>query len=160
MEDCIMSNDEVARVLFQCAAVLEMVGDNPYRIRAYRRAGIGVLFLPRPLVDYVAEQVDIPIPALGSRIRRRIVELVNTGRMDAHQALLEDLGEPLVSLLAIPGVGPRTAVRLVRELGIQSLEELAYAAREHKIQSLRGFGAVREAQLAQRVDDFLAGAAA
>lgn len=154
------TNDEVARVLFQLASLLDLLQDNPYRVRAYRRAALGVLFLPKPLAAYVAEDEEFPIPGLGERIRGRLTELVNTGHMGIYEALLEDVGEPVVSLLGVRGVGPKTAIRLVRELRIGSLEELVEAARSGQIQALRGFGPRREAQLGEQAEALLAQTAA
>jgi DNA polymerase (family X) len=147
-----VTNDEVARALFHVASLLELVQDNPYRVRAYRRAALGVLFLPKPLAAYIAEDQELPLPGVGQRIRDRLRDLVNTGHMGIHEALLEDVGEPVISLLALRGVGPKTAIRLVRELGIASLEDLAIAARSGQIQTLRGFGPKRERQLGEQAE--------
>lgn len=149
------TNEEVARILFQIASILEMTQDNIYRVRAYRRAALATLLLPRPLVDYVAAGVEPPLPGVGERIRNRLRELVNTGRMGVYAALLEDLGEPIATLLTLRGVGPRTAVRLVEELRIASLEDLAEAARAGTVSTLRGFGAKRQQNLRLQAETLL-----
>lgn len=146
------TNDEVARILFQIASILEMTQDNMYRVRAYRRAALATLLLPRPLVDYIAAGVEPPLPGVGIRIRTRLRELVNTGRMGVYAALLEDLGEPMMSMLSLRGVGPRTAVRLVDELQINSMGDLAEAARRGRIRQLRGFGSKRERALGAQAE--------
>jgi DNA polymerase (family 10) len=149
------TNEEVARVLFQVASLLDLLQDNPYRVRSYRRAALGVLFLPRPLADYVAENEDFPIPGMGERLRSRLTELINTGQMGVYEALLEDIGEPIVSLLSVRGIGPKTAIRLVRELQVDSIEDLVEAAKGGQIRALRGFGPKREAQLAREAEALL-----
>jgi DNA polymerase (family 10) len=154
-----VTNEEVARVLFQVASILEMTQDNPYRVRAYRRAALGVTLLPRQLVDYVAAGSDLPLPGVGKRIKGRLHELVNTGKMGVYATLLDELGEPFVSLLALHGVGPKTATRLVNELSIESLSDLAEAAREGKIRKLRGFGPKRETSLGNQAEALLEEAA-
>jgi len=153
------NNEEIARVLFQIASLLEMMQASPYRIRAYRRAALGVMLLPKQLVDYLGHQEEPPLPGVGERIRGRLAELVNTGHLGVHETLLEEIGEPLLSLLSIRGVGPKTAVRLVRELEVRSLADLAEAARAGRIQQLRGFGPKKESQLGQQVEAILSGAA-
>lgn len=153
------TNEEVARILFQIASILEMTQDNMYRVRAYRRAALATLLLPRPLVDYVAANIEPPLPGVGERIRDRLRELVNTGRMGVYSALLEDLGEPLASLLSLDGVGPRTAVRLVDELQVSSIRDLAEAARRGRISQLRGFGSKREEKLGSQAEALLDGVA-
>lgn len=127
-----------------------MLEDNEYRVRAYRRAALGVLFLPRPLIEYVAEGEELPLQGVGERLRGRLHELVNHGSLGLYDALLGEVGEPIVSLLALRGVGPKTALRLVRELHIESLEDLRAAAGEGRIQALRGFGPKREADLGRQ----------
>jgi len=150
-----VTNDEIARVLFHVASILEMTQDNVYRVRAYRRAALGVVMLPRPLAEYVVRGEDMPLPGVGTRIRGRLQEMVNTGRMGVYAALLDELGEPMVSLLALHGVGPKRARRLVEELEIHSLQELADAAHEGKIQRLYRFGPKIEEQLGQQADEML-----
>lgn len=145
-----VTNQEISRILFHIASILETTQDNIYRVRAYRRAALGVLLLPKPLTDYVISDEEVPLPGVGDRIRGRLRELVNTGQMGVYTALLEELGEPVVSLLSLYGVGPKTALRLVNELHISSLQDLVEAAQAGKIQRLRGFGPRREALLAER----------
>lgn len=150
-----VTNAEIARILFHVASILETTQDNIYRVRAYRRAALGILMLQRPLAEYVLDGEEAPLPGVGDRIRGRLKELVNTGQMGVYAALLEDVGEPVVSLLALYGVGPKTAMRLVSELKLNSLQDLVDAAHAGKIRELRGFGKKREAQLAQRAEALL-----
>jgi DNA polymerase (family 10) len=155
----VATNEEVARVLFQLASLFDLMQENPYRVRAYRRAALGVLLLPRQLAEYVAEDEELPLPGVGDRMRRRLMEIVNTGHMGVYETVMEDLGEPMMTLLAVRGIGPRTAIRLMRELQIGSLRELVEAAQEGRIQALRGFGPKREAQLGRQAEELLQGAA-
>lgn len=156
----VATNEEVARVLFQAASLLDVIGENPYRVRAYRRAALGVLLLPRQLADYVVEDEELPLPGVGERMRRHLTDVVNTGHMGIYETLLEDLGEPLISLLAVRGIGPKTAIRLIRELQIGSLEDLVRAAQDGKIQALHGFGPKREAELGRHAAALLLDGAA
>jgi DNA polymerase (family 10) len=154
-----ITNQEIARVLFQIAALLDMMECNPFRVRAYRRAALSVLFLPKPLIEYFGERSEPPLTGVGERIRARLAELVNTGHMGAYETLLEEVGEPMVSLLSIHGIGPKTAVRLVSELGVSNLADLAEAAAQQRIRALHGFGPKREEAIASRVGAVLARAA-
>jgi DNA polymerase (family 10) len=158
-DDLFPTNQEIARVLFQIASILDMIEDNEYRVRAYRRAALGVLLMRRSLAECIIDDEELPLPGVGERIRRRLYDLVNTGHMGVHEALLEELGEPLTALLAVEGIGPKTAVTLIRELQIESLAQLVEAARAGRIRELRGFGPKREESIARHAEELLASAA-
>jgi len=150
-----ITNQEIARVLFQVASMLELMEGNPYRVRAYRRAALGVLFLPRQLSDYFGSDEPAPLPGIGERMRKRLGELINTGHMGVHDALLEEIGEPMLSLLAVEGIGPKRAIRLISGLEIESLDGLAIAARDGRIRELPGFGPRSEARILRAVETVL-----
>src|SRR5579859_7939176 len=150
-----VTNDEIACVLFQVASMLSIFHENRFRVRAYRRAALGVLLLPRPLAEYVFENRKLPLPGVGHRLTSHLRELVNTGHFGVYDELLEDFGEPLTTLLTVPGVGPKTAIRLMRELNVDSVRALVEAARDGKIRELRGFGPRSEANLARRAERLL-----
>ena len=142
-----MENQEAARTLFGVAALLEAQGANPYRVRAYRRAAVGMLRLPVAAERFLDEGGELALPWLGPRLRRKLGELVRRGRMQFHEDLLAELPEPVRELLSVPGVGPVTAARLIQHLDVRSVADLAQAAAEGRLQALRGIGPVREAQL-------------
>jgi DNA polymerase (family 10) len=114
-----------------------------------------VLYLPRPLTEYFVADEQAPLPGVGERMRRRIAELVNTGHLSTHEALLDEVGEPLLSLISVEGIGPKTALRLISELQATSLEDVAAAAQQGRIQTLRGFGPRIEERIGQAVQAHL-----
>ncbi len=144
----LLTNDEAAAILFKVASLLELLQSNPFRVRAYRRTALQVLYLPRPLYEYFGVDQPAPMRGVGERMRHHLFELVNKGSLGIYESLLEEVGEPMASLLTIKGVGPRTAIRLVRELRVESLEDVVHAAEANKIVSLHGFGTKRQASLA------------
>jgi DNA polymerase (family 10) len=139
--------------------MLELMEGNPFRVRAYRRAALGVLFLPRQLSDYFGSDEPAPLPGVGERMRKRLGELINTGHMGVQDALLEEIGEPMLSLLAVDGIGPKRAIRLISGLEVSSLQSLAAAARAGRIRELRGFGPRSEARILAAVEAVLGEAA-
>ena len=142
-----MDNREAARVLFAVAALLEALCANPYRIAAYRRAALGLLRLSAPATDYVNAAGELDLPGLGPRLRRKLGELVTQGRLRFHDDLLAELPQPWRDLLMVPGIGPKTADRLINELGIRGVRDLAEAARQGRLRTLTGIGPIREQQL-------------
>lgn len=154
-----MDNLQAARTIFGVASLLESLGANPYRVRAYRRAAVSLLRLPVGAERFTNRDGELVLPWLGERLRRKLGELVVSGRMQFHQELLDELPDPLRELLSVPGVGPKTALKLITELGIGSVEDLASAASGQRLRTLRGIGPIRERQLGAAAEALLAEAA-
>lgn len=145
-----ISNQRIAEILFNIATLLEMQQANPYRIAAYRSAARGLIGLQEPATSVIARGAPLSVPGLGERLRRKITELVVTGRMTFYDDLAESsLPEDVRALLAVPHVGPRTALRLSGQLGIHSVAELLDAAIHERLRSSYGFGPRSEARLAR-----------
>ncbi len=146
----IISNKDAAHLLFNVATILELSEDNPYRIRAYRRAARLLLSRPEgeaaPLVEG-KEGKELDLPGLGLRLRRKLGELLSTGRMRFYVELCAELPDEVSTLMRIPGVGPKTALRLHEELGAASAQDVLAAAESGKVRTLYGFGEKRERQL-------------
>lgn len=154
-----MSNGDAARVLFSIASLLESLGANPYRVRAYRRAAIGIQRLPEPAGRYTNQAGELDLPWLGARLRRKLGELVRHGRMQFHDEVMAGLPGPYRELLSVAGIGPRIAERLAEDLGLHGVRDVAHAAREQRLRTLRGIGPRRERQLGLAAESLLAEAA-
>lgn len=144
-----MTNRRIAAILFNIATVLDMNQDNIYRVRAYRRAARRILALPEEAMTIVARGEDLPLPGVGARIRRKLAELIATDTLTFYQELVGELPGPIQALMAMDGVGPLTAGRLHDDLGLCTYRDVLRAADEGKIRTLYGFGARREALLAE-----------
>jgi DNA polymerase (family 10) len=144
-----VSNQDAAKTLFGVASLLESQGANPYRVRAYRRAALGLMRLTIPAEQLTDQDGQLNLPWLGPRLRRKLGELLMMGRMQFHVELIAELPPAVRELLSVPGVGPKTAERLIRELDVRSVEQLAEAARRGRLRTLRGIGQVRERQLGE-----------
>jgi DNA polymerase (family 10) len=142
-----MENTQAARTLFGVAALLESQGANPYRVRAYRRAARGLLRLEFQAGQYVTDEGECDLPWLGPRLRRKLGELVVNGRMQFHDELIEQLPPALRDLLEVPGIGPKTAARLMEKLNVRSARGVVRAARQGKLRTLPTIGARLEAKL-------------
>ncbi len=144
----VVTNRQIAEALSSIAALLESQNANPYRVQAYRNAARGVLELHEPAADIIRRGELLPVPGLGRRLQFRIAEFVHTGSMTFYNDLfMQSLPPAVRRLMAIEHVGPRTAIRLYEELGIQTPEQLWWAAHQKRIRTLHGFGARSEARL-------------
>ncbi len=122
-----MKNSEIARVFQDIADLLELKGENVFKIRAYQRAVRSIEYLPVELEQLVAEGKLKEVPGVGEAIAKKLTELVTTGRLDYYEKLKAEFPEGIISLLDIPGIGPRTALLLSGELGVSSVDELEAA---------------------------------
>jgi DNA polymerase (family 10) len=139
-----VDNRERALQVFAAASYLEARGANPYRVRAYRRAALRLLWMREDASAYLDARGELDLPGLGQRLRRKLGELLRTGRLSFHDELIAAEPRPIRMLMTVPGIGPRTADRLVGELGIRGLKGLARAARRGQLRRLRGVGPARE----------------
>ena len=149
IEDRLMTNRQIAAILFIIATILDLAQDNIYRVRAYRRAARRILVLREEAATIVARGEPLPLPGVGERIRRKLAELISTGSLAFYQELLEDQPSHIRDLMAVEGIGPKTAQRLYDGLGIASPRTLLAAAAHDAIQTLYGLGPRRQAQLAE-----------
>lgn len=141
-----MTNPEIATVLTEIADLLEFQGANPFRIRAYRTAARTVEDLATPIRSLLAEpDADLTqVKGIGKDLAEKIAQLVETGSIPMLEELLAEIPEGALDMLRIPGLGPKKAATLYRELGITSLDELRSACEEQRVRALKGFGAKTE----------------
>lgn len=147
-----MKNREIAALFNEIADILELRGENRFRINAYRRAGQSVDGLSKSIEDIAAEGKLNEIPGIGKDLEAKIGEYIDTGRIGMLDSLKEDTPAVLIEMLRVPGVGPKTAVLLYEELGIESLEELKLAAKEHRIQGLPKIKAKTEENILKGIE--------
>ena len=146
-----MTNDQIADVLDQVADLLEFDGANPFRIRAYR-SGSRVV---RELAESVSAIVEdtsrslTDLPGIGKDLAEKITTLIETGQLPFLDELLERIPESVLSLLRIPGLGPKKAAVLYRELGIVSLDQLRAAC---EAGAVKGFAAKTEQAILAGID--------
>ncbi|GBD11562.1 DNA polymerase/3'-5' exonuclease PolX [bacterium HR23] len=138
-----LTNEEIAQLFENMAGLLELKGEIVFKIRAYQRAARAIAQHPEPLEVLVRqgrEEELRTIPGIGDAIAGKIVELVHTGKVRAYEELKAQFPPGVLTLMEIPGVGPKTALRLVQELGVQTVEELEQAIRDGRVASLPRMG--------------------
>jgi len=141
-----MRNQEVAKIFNDIADILEIKGDNPFRIRAYRRAAQNI--------DSMAKDIDVlsadelrKIPGIGADLAGKIQEYVQTGSMEFFDALKEEVPSGLIALLSVPGLGPKTAKLLSDKLHIKDIGDLEIHAKEGRLKGLPGIQARTESNI-------------
>ena len=132
-----MKNQEIARIFNDIADLLEIKGDNPFRIRAYRRAALNVESLTGNIAETSKKQL-MAIPGIGQDLAGKIEEYARTGKLRFYEDLKKEVPEGLGTLLSVPGLGPKTAKLLSDELKVENLGDLEQLAKEHKLSGLPG----------------------
>ncbi len=135
-----MKNKEVAEIFRKVAALLEIKGDNPYRIRAYQRAAQNIEALTVDVEELAAQGKLERIPGIGKDLAQKIKEILETGTLQKYEELKREIPPELLKFLEIPGFGPKKAKIVYEKLGIKTIEELEKACLEHRLARLPGFG--------------------
>ncbi|BBO33039.1 DNA polymerase/3'-5' exonuclease PolX [Lacipirellula parvula] len=141
-----MTNQEIAAVFEQIADLLEYQSANPFRVRAYRNGAKKISELAEPLAAIVADSGRslTDLDGIGKDLAEKIETLLATGTLPLLEELQEAIPAGVLTLARIPGVGPKKAAALHKELGISSLQELRLACEQQRIRGLKGFGAKTE----------------
>jgi DNA polymerase (family 10) len=147
-----VDNRALSQTLAEIADLLEIRGDNAFKIRAYRTAAETLATWPQAVVQLDEQQLRA-IPGIGKDLAARIRELAETGACRYHQELLEQFPSSILDLLRLQGVGPKTVALLYSTLNIKSIEELGAAAKAGKLRSLKGMGAKKEAQILASIEE-------
>ena len=147
-----MNNLEIAEALDELGLLLELQGQDLYRVRAYHNAADAVRRWPASVAELARQGKLDEIPGIGKALTEKIGELVETGHLGYLDQLRAGFPPGLFALLAVPSLGGKTALRLARELGIASVEELEIAARSGRIRTLSGMGAKREQQILHNIE--------
>ena len=142
----------IARILREIADLLEIKGDNPFKIRAYRNGADIVANHPHDLAT-LDETGLREIPGIGKDLAARIREIAETGDAAYHRELVAEFPPTILDLLHLQGVGPKTVATLYRELGIRTLDDLERAALDGRIRALHGMGAKKEALILKALEE-------
>ena len=135
------TNEEIAQLFENLGMMLEMQGESVFKIRAYQRAARAIEELSFPLAQAVADGQKITaIPGIGKAISDKVRELVTTGQVQTYERTRAELPEGVLDLLAIPGIGPKTAMLIGTELGIGTVEGVEQAAMDGRLASLPRMG--------------------
>jgi len=133
-----MKSVEIAEIFRDIAKILEIKGENVFRIRAYERAAQNIEGLPNLLEKYIKEDNLQEIPGIGEDLAERIKEYVLTGKIKIYEDLKKSIPQGLLELLKVPSIGPKTAKLLFDELKIKGINDLEKAIQKNKLSGLPG----------------------
>lgn len=151
-----MDNKGIAAVFHEIADILDIQGENFFRINAYRKAALTILNMPTDLRDIVDQNPDAltKVPGIGFDLKRKIIELVRTGKCAEHERLKKSFPLGLLEILRLRGVGPKKVKLFYGELGIKNVAELKLAARKNLLKDLPGMGEKSEREILQAIEEY------
>jgi len=154
-----MNNAEISAVFEQVADLLEFQGANPFRVRAYRNGARAVADLPQSVAQIVVDAEPeekvarlTQIGGIGRDLAEKIVTLLDTGQLPMLVELEQQVPAGVMALLRVPGLGPKKAAALFRELNIASLDQLREACQAGQVRKLKGFGKKTEETILRGLD--------
>ncbi len=138
-----VSNREIASKLLLIGELLEITGDNVFKIRAFNRAADTIERMSSPAALMSEDDLNL-VPGIGSAIAKKVRDIVETGTCNELEELRAKVPPSLLELLKLEGVGPKTIAVLWKKMNIQSVEDLEKAASGRRIRALKGFGEKKE----------------
>ena len=138
-----MKNQEIAKVFNDIADILEIKGDNPFRIRAYRRAAQNIDGFAGDIAETPEEELR-KIPGIGHDLAEKIKEYVTTDHLEFYEELKKEVPHSLVEMLSVPSLGPKTVKMLFEKLKINNIDELEQLAKKGELKGLPGIQAKTE----------------
>ncbi len=152
-----MDNEDVAKVLDEIADMLDVAGDNVFRVRAYRNAAQSIRDQAVPVADLTQEQIDA-IPGIGADLAVKIRTIVETGDHPMRRELEAKFPPQLLELRKIPGLGPKRLKLLIDRLNIRSREDLEKAVNSARLSEITGLGPKLEQRIRESLQHREAGA--
>lgn len=146
-----MNRERAVEIFEQIAWLMELDGENPFKIRAYQSAAQIIDAHPADIMALAAAGDLNGIGGLGAASRDKLCELAQTGHMEFFEQLKAKFPPGLLDLFSIPGLGPRKVAQLHRELGLGSIADLQAACSDGRLAALSGFGAKSVAKLQEAI---------
>lgn len=138
-----MDNQEIAQRFYRLAALMDIRGDDPFRLRSYRNAAEAIETWPTPLKTIAANEGIAglqAIPGVGKAIAGKILEILDRGTFNAWERVIAETPETVLDLLEIPGIGPKTAALLNQKFKVSSLEALKTFVKGGGLEMVDGIG--------------------
>jgi len=145
-------NADVADQFDLLADLLELEGAESFRVLAYRRAATRMRETPGSIAQLALDGRAKELQGIGKTIEEKIVQIVETGKIEALAKRESTIPPEVVSFMRLPGLGPKTAARIWKELGISTLDELKTAAEAERLRTLPGLGSKSEEKILKALE--------
>jgi len=152
MAQTLPRNAEIADQLDLLADISEILGEESFRVIAYRRAATRIRETPGPVAELALSGRATDLPGIGKTIEQKVVEIVNDGEMHALTKRRQSVPDGVVEFLRLPGIGPKTAARIWTQLGVTTLDGLKVAAEQGRLRDLSGLGARSEEKVLKALE--------
>jgi DNA polymerase (family X) len=150
-----MENKSIATILYETADLLEIDGQDSFRVRSYRNAAQAIEALPQQVADLIAEPKKLlEVPGIGKGMLANLQMLFKEGRIEAHTDLLKKYRPSMLELLKVQGLGPKTIALIWSAYQVCDLEGVEKLAREGKIRTLPRMGEKHETKLLKAIEDY------
>jgi DNA polymerase (family 10) len=150
-----LDNKTIAGILYETADLMEINGDDAFRVRSYRRAAEAIETLPQQVSDLIGEPKKLlDVPGIGKGMVGHLQELFRDGRIEMHQKLLEKYRPSMLELLKIQGLGPKTIALIWSAYQVSDLDGVERLAREGKIHELPRMGEKQEQKILKAIEDY------
>src|SRR6266566_7039351 len=148
-----VQNAEIAAMFDQAAELLEIQGENQFRVRAYRRAARVIEGLPQSVRSLLSAGRDLSeLPGIGKDLAGKIADIVKTGHFDLLDTLKKQLPGELGDMAALPGLGPKRATLLYDKLNVSTLDDLRRVLKTGRLGELKGFGPIIAKKLSEALE--------
>ena len=150
-----MDNKAIANLLYETADLLEIDGQDSFRIRSYRNAAQAIENLPQRIADLIADPKKVlAIPGIGKGMLTNLQEILQGGRLAVHAQLLEKYHPSMLQLLKIQGLGPKTIALIWNHFNVSDIDGVEKLARAGKIRELPRMGEKHELKLIKAIEDY------
>ncbi len=150
-----MQNQDIARIFYEIADILEILDENRFRINSYRNAALAIEGLNEDINSIYQKGALRQIAGIGRSISQKIEELIKTGRCAFHQEMLKEVPRGVVQMMRVPGVGPKHAMLVYKKLGVNNINRLRRAAEAGKLAGLPRMGEKLEKKILKGIGQFM-----
>lgn len=146
-----MDNSAIADNFDLLAKLMDIHGENSFKSKTYAVAAFNIEKLPMQLKDTPREKL-FSIKGIGDSVGRKVIELLDTGKMEALSTLISNTPPGVIEMLNIKGIGPKKIHTIWKEMEIESLGELLYACNENRLTLFKGFGEKTQANVQEAIE--------